>query len=59
METWEQVVLGAFIVLLLLWQGPAMLRASREKQDAPKDWTGVLVPLGLVVLFVIFLISLV
>jgi hypothetical protein len=59
METWEQLALGAIIVLILLWQGPAMLRASKEAPDGPKDWAGVLVPIALVVLFVLFLISMV
>lgn len=57
METWEQLALGAIIVLILLWQGPAMLRASRESADGPKDWMGFLVPLLLVVVFVFFMIS--
>ncbi len=59
MELWEQVALGAIILLVLLWQGPALLRASREKSDAPKDWMGALVPIGLVVLFVLFMISMI
>lgn len=58
MELWEQIALGAIILLILLWQGPMLLRASREKSDEPKDWMGVLVPLGLVVLFVLLMISL-
>ncbi len=57
MELWEQIALGAIILLVLLWQGPALLRASREKQEGPKDWKGALIPIGLVVLFVLFLLS--
>ncbi len=58
MALWEQVALGAIILLVLLWQGPALLRSARETQDGPKDWAGALVPIGLVVLLVLFLISL-
>ena len=58
MELWEQIALGAIIVLILLWQGPMLLRASKEKSDEPKDWMGALIPIGLVVLFVLFMISL-
>ncbi len=59
MELWEQVALGAIILLVLLWQGPALLRASRERPDGPRDWMGALIPIGLVVLFVLFLISMI
>lgn len=59
MELWEQIALGAIILLVLLWQGPALLRSSREQDDGPKDWMGALIPLGLVVLFVLFLISMI
>jgi hypothetical protein len=57
METWEQILLGVagLIILLLFFPG-----VSRMMKESPKgtaeDWRGVLVPIGLVVLFVIFLI---
>jgi O-antigen/teichoic acid export membrane protein len=60
MATWEQVVLGILVVLLLLWFFPGikrMLQQSREAEE--KDWKGLLLPLGVVVLFVLLLISLV
>ncbi|MFO8155065.1 MAG: hypothetical protein ACQERR_06030 [Pseudomonadota bacterium] len=60
MATWEQVVLGILVVLLLLWFFPGikrMLQQSREAEE--KDWKGLLLPLGVVVLFVLLLIALV
>lgn len=60
MATWEQVVLGILVVLILLWFFPGirqMLAQSREAEE--KDWKGLLLPLGVVVLFVLLLISLV
>lgn len=59
MELWEQIALGAIIVLVLLWQGPMLLRGARESKDEPRDWMGVLIPIGLVVLFVLVMISLI
>ncbi|MDH3376325.1 MAG: hypothetical protein OEQ39_05080 [Gammaproteobacteria bacterium] len=59
LETWELVVLGAGLVLLLFWFWPGVKALQRRSQDAPRDWPGLLVPIGLVVLFVIILIALV
>ncbi|MGK0296625.1 MAG: hypothetical protein ACI9XC_000214 [Gammaproteobacteria bacterium] len=54
---WEQVLLGigAFIILFLFWPG-AKAAMQRSKEAENPDWQGALLPIGLVVLFVIFLI---
>ncbi len=57
MDTWERVVIGIFMVLLLFWFLPRIKPRLEQDRDAPKDWIGVLIPIGLVVLFVVFLIS--
>ena len=60
MSTWEMVLIGAITVLVLLWFGPGvktMLEQSRQAES--RDWTGVLIPIVLVVLFVFLLISMV
>ena len=60
LETWELVVIGALVLLVLLWVRPGLKRAfEQSRQATSKDWAGVLVPIGLVVLFIILLISLV
>lgn len=56
MSTWEQVLLGVFALLILLWFWPGVkvhLQRSREAQE--RDWLAVLVPIAVVVLFVILL----
>jgi len=57
MAMWEQVLLGigAFIILFLFWPG-AKAAMQRSKEVENPDWQGALLPIGLVVLFVIFLI---
>jgi L,D-transpeptidase ErfK/SrfK len=58
MALWEQILVGALAVVLVIWLGPgikAALAQSREAKD--KDWRGVLLPLVFVVLFVLLLIS--
>jgi hypothetical protein len=60
MELWEQILLGAGALLLLLFFGPG---ANRALKNAPKgsnsDWIGVAKPIAVVILFVIILIVLV
>ncbi len=60
METWEQVALGAIILFFVLWRFPTMMRQMKSSQadDQEKDWAGVLIPIGLVVVFVFVLIQL-
>ncbi|CAJ2376485.1 MAG: hypothetical protein MPK11_03090 [Gammaproteobacteria bacterium] len=55
METWEQVLLGVFALLLLFWFVPGIKPMLAKSKEAPKDWAGLLVPLALVAAFVIFL----
>ncbi len=56
MDTWEKVVIGIFMVVLLFWFLPAIKPRLEQDKDAPKDWAGALIPVGLVALFVFFLI---
>ena len=50
-------VLVGFMLVMLLPHARRMIKESRK--GTPADWMGVLIPLALVVLFVIFLMSLV
>ena len=57
MSTWEQVLLGiaALVVVFFYWPGvKATLERSRQAEQ--RDWKAVLIPVGVVVLFVILLI---
>ncbi len=59
MGTFEQVLVGilAVFVLFLFWPGArAAIQKSREAENP--DWVGALIPVGIVVLFVVFLIML-
>lgn len=57
MEIWEKLVLGGFALVIIFWFFPGAKSMLEKGKDAPKDWSGVLIPIGLVVLFIIFLIS--
>ena len=57
---WWEILLGGLVaVLLILWFRPGVKAALERSRTAKKDWPAVLVPLGLVVLFVLLLIQMV
>ena len=59
LATWELIAIGAVALLVLFWFRPGLKQAFKQSAEATnKDWGSVLLPLGLVILFVIVLISL-
>jgi membrane protein insertase Oxa1/YidC/SpoIIIJ len=58
-STWEGLLLGAVAVLLIFWMGPGIKATMAQSANVQTDWTGVLLPLAFVVMFVIFLIAIV
>jgi archaellum biogenesis protein FlaJ (TadC family) len=60
LATWEMLLIGALVVLLLFWFRPG-LKASLEesRKTTRQDWMNLLFPIGLVVLFVLLLIMMV
>ena len=60
MAIWEQVLIGVFALLLVFLFRPGIKTMLEESRVAEhKDWKGVLVPIGIVVLFVMLLIAVV
>jgi hypothetical protein len=59
MSTWEMVLLGALVVLVLFWIGPGIKPMLEQSRKAEKDWAGLLIPIIAVILFVILLVSMV
>ncbi len=58
--TWWELLLGGLVaVLLVLWFRPGIRAAIERGRTAKKDWPAVLIPLGLVVLFVLLLVQVV
>ena len=55
----EAILLGVLAVLVVFWFRPGIRATLEESKRAEKDWKGALLPIGVVVLFVIFLIALV
>ena len=59
LATWEMVALGAVALIVILLFFPGLKRLSEESRKAEKDWSGLLLPIGAVVLFVILLVLIV
>jgi hypothetical protein len=59
MPVWEQALIAVVTVLVVLWVRPGLKAALKQSRQAQhKDWQSLLLPLGLVVLFVLLLIAL-
>ncbi len=58
MPLWQQLLVGAFAILLIFWFRPGIKAAMARSRAAEKDWPAALIPIGLVVLFVVLLIML-
>lgn len=57
MELWQKILLGVGVILIILWFRPGIKAIWKQSQEAEdKDWKGLLLPLGMVILFVILLI---
>jgi accessory gene regulator protein AgrB len=59
-NTWQLLILGVLVILLLFWFTPGLKQAFKMSQEAKsRDWLGALIPLGIVVAFVILLLYIV
>ena len=56
--TWERIAVAVLAVLLVVFLWPGMKAALARSREAERDWGALLLPLGLVVLLVLFLIAL-
>ncbi|MCK5829002.1 MAG: hypothetical protein KAH20_01735 [Methylococcales bacterium] len=56
---WENILLGVMVLGIIFWMKPGIKSSLQFSKNAESDWVGVLVPIGLVVMFVIFLVSMV
>ena len=59
LATWEKLLIGVIGVLVLLWFFPGVKTMIAQSREAPKDWSGVVIPAVVVVIFVILLLVLV
>ncbi len=53
---WENVVLGIIALGVLFLFIPNIKSSMRRNRDVPSDWMGAIIPIGVVVIFVVFLL---
>ncbi|MGA8261907.1 MAG: hypothetical protein WB783_16975 [Arenicellales bacterium] len=59
-NTWQLLILGALLILLLFWFAPGLKQAFKMSEQAKnRDWLGALIPIGIVAAFVILLLYIV
>ncbi len=59
LSLWENLLLGVMVVGIILWMRPGIKASMQQSRDAKPDWMGALIPIGFVVMFVVFLIAMV
>jgi hypothetical protein len=60
MPVLEQILIAVVTALVVLWFRPGLKAALKQSRQAQhKDWQSLLLPLGLVILFVLLLIALI
>ena len=55
----EAILAGLIAILVIFWFRGGIKHQLEVSKNAPKDWAGALLPIGIVVLFVILLIVMV
>lgn len=55
----ESLLLGVLLLLVWSWMLPGLKAAMLRSRHEPADWSGVLLPLTVVVAFVVLLIAMV
>ena len=55
----ENLLLGLMVLGILFWMSPGIKATLEKSRTAKSDWMGVVVPIGFVIMFVIFLIAMV
>lgn len=58
-STWEALLMGLVALMVIFWMGPGIKETLKRSQEAKPDWMGLLVPIGFVIMFVIFLVAMV
>jgi len=56
---WENIIMGLMALGLVAWMLPGVKASMQRSKEAESDWAGFLLPIAGVILFVVFLISMV
>ncbi|MGR8933184.1 MAG: hypothetical protein ACU837_02195 [Gammaproteobacteria bacterium] len=59
LSMWENIILAVLVLSVIFWFRPGLKASLEHSRHAEKHWRALLTPLGVVVLFVVFLIMIV
>jgi TRAP-type C4-dicarboxylate transport system permease small subunit len=59
LSLWENLLMGVMVVGVILWMRPGIKASMQQTREAKSDWMSVLIPIGFVVIFIVFLIAMV
>ncbi len=59
LSLWENLLLGVMVLGIIFWMRPGIKASLQISKNAESDWMAVLVPVGFVVMFIVFLIAMV
>ncbi len=59
LSLWENILLGVMVLGVIFWMSPGIKSSMKMSKNVESDWMGVLLPIGFVVIFIIFLIAMV
>jgi TRAP-type C4-dicarboxylate transport system permease small subunit len=55
----ENLLLALMVLGIVFWMSPGIKASTEKSRTVPADWMSLVVPLGFVIMFVIFLIAMV
>ncbi len=56
---WESLLLGVMVLGIIFWMRPGIKASMKVSRNAKSDWVGLLIPIGFVIMFVLFLVAMV
>lgn len=57
MSIWENLLMGVMVLGIIFWMKPGIKSSFQISKNAESDWMGLLLPIGFVIIFVVFLIA--
>jgi len=56
---WENILLGIMALGVVFWMRPGIKQSMQQSKNAESDWMSLVVPMGFVLMFIIFLVAMV
>lgn len=54
---WENILLAIMVLGVIFWMTPGIRSSLQQSKQVESDWMGLVVPMGFVLIFIIFLVA--